>query len=588
MNEPPTIDSRRLSVKRLKSDLVDLVIFILSIIVIPVLIASLSRIPQLGFISIMYAHIVLSIILLLVSIFRKKIHYLFRSIFIISLLAVVGIIGLWNFGLSGSGIPFLMTALIISTILFNRKIGLYFFIGMLSYIVLVMILVLTNYLVFQANMQTYAYASSSWFSSTISVIFLSTVLLVMLGRFNELFFDMVDNLEKHVIAKTKKLEKANQVKSQFLANMSHEIRTPMNGILGMVTFLKETSLDKKQQDMLNAISTSGIGLMTILNDILELSKSESGNIELELLPFDIDEIINELIFLNSTLLQNKNILLKTHIQNNLHHTFLGDVIRIKQILINYLSNAIKFSHENSVIELNVSGESSNDDSVNITFSVKDKGIGISESNQKKLFKPFSQADASTTRKYGGTGLGLAIIANLSSLMKGSCDVISEEGVGSTFSFTLPLKKSITVKKLVKPQKNNDIIPASSNNIFLIVEDNIMNQEIARMMLEMLGYRSDVVANGLEAVNAVNENNYSLIFMDMQMPVMGGIEATQKIIENDPNNHPIIIAMTANTFKEDQQKCFDAGMQDFISKPIDIDEIERVIKRFINPPLKTEL
>ncbi len=398
-------------------------------------------------------------------------------------------------------------------------------------------------------------------------------------RLGSSFNQMRNTLEKSINT----MERAVQSKGDFLANMSHEIRTPMNGVLGMLTLLEDTQLDDEQHEYIENIRLCGDGLMVVINDILDISKLEAGKLHLETLLFDVRKTIKECCYLLDVQASNKRLNISTIIDNNVPDTLIGDKLRIRQILLNILNNAIKFT-DKGTIYLSVKVESQIADQYLLSFAIADQGIGISPEDQLKLFKPFSQVDNSITRKYGGTGLGLIICAKLIKQMNGEISVESEKGKGTTFTFHLPLtktesiiKKSTTqrISRLSSEVKLSDNYPIK----ILLAEDNNINQVIAKKLFKKLGYSIDLAKNGIEAITAVYEKKYDMVFMDMQMPSMDGVTATKAIIKEQPKNHPYIVAMTANVLPQDRKKCFDAGMEYFIGKPVKIDDVIKAIEHY---------
>ncbi|MAT38465.1 MAG: hybrid sensor histidine kinase/response regulator [Ectothiorhodospiraceae bacterium] len=508
-------------------------------------------------------------------------------------------------------------------------------------------------------------------------------------------------------------EIAARIKSEFLANMSHEIRTPMNGIIGMTTLLKDTSLTKEQKNLVDTLRTSGDTLLTIINDILDFSKIEAGHMELEEQPFSVLDCIQDTIDLLAPRAMDKGLDIGYIIEKNTPITIIGDTTRTRQVLVNLVGNAIKFTASGDIL-ISVGAKHLENNKYAMEFSVRDTGIGISEEKVGRIFDSFTQADSSTARKYGGTGLGLAICRRISDMMGGSLSVESELGVGSTFSFSFPtlskecrqpefmngasphlsgkrllvaddnpmmleivshyakmwgmevaiadsgtgalamfernpdvdiaiadkhlpdmdgmqLVADLNVRSdgtvpfiLMSPLGRNDSVndelgvhivkPIRPTGLYkalvsafhaqsgdeieqkedemlidahfaekhplriLLTEDNVVNQMVALNLLERMGYEADLAANGLEAVEAIERQRYDLILMDVQMPEMNGIEATREIIERWSDDRPRIIAMTAYAMESDKEECLEAGMDDYVGKPVKVDELAKALAK----------
>jgi signal transduction histidine kinase/CheY-like chemotaxis protein len=384
-------------------------------------------------------------------------------------------------------------------------------------------------------------------------------------------------------------EVANRAKGEFLANMSHEIRTPMNGVIGMAELLLDGALNVEQRDFAQTIRDSGRALLTVINDILDFSKIEAGKVELESIPLSVRDLLDDVAKLVAVEANPKNLAITTQTDAAVPEWVTGDPGRLRQILLNLCGNAVKFTRQGRV-SLRVEAIARDDNSVMLRFEVKDTGIGIRVDRLHTLFQPFSQVDASTTRRFGGTGLGLSIVKRLAHLMGGDSGVISEAGVGSTFWFTgrfgtdaSPFCEIATADGWRPPEIRSatDAATGRKRGRILLAEDNLVNEKVARRTLERLGYSVDVARNGALAVSAWETGRYDLILMDCQMPVLDGYEATREIRRREkPGSRIAIVALTAHAMKDDDLKCKAAGMDDYITKPIDRARLEECLGRHL--------
>lgn len=389
------------------------------------------------------------------------------------------------------------------------------------------------------------------------------------------------DISKQKLTETQLLE-SNRRKDEFLANISHELRTPMNAVIGLANILgMSTTMSDKEKQYVSTLKQSADGLMELINNLLDFSRFETGALELESIEFDLTEVINKTVSLMGIKAQEKNLPLRVNYAPSLRKFYMGDPLRIQQILTNLVGNAIKFTEKGSV-EINISAVEIGPIKTQLTISVADSGIGIPEEKIAAIFDKFVQADASTTRKYGGSGLGLSICKAFVAAMSGEISVQSREGLGSTFTVSLPLRLSKQAAMIDDAASDTQ---KERKNV-LIVDDYEPNTLVVSAMLDKFGYDYDIAANGLEALRFFHLTKYDTIIMDVQMHDMDGFETTQQIRMNEISSglkRTPIIAMTAHVMERDKQKCLETGMDDFIPKPFDLATLEATLKKYIAPP-----
>ncbi len=385
----------------------------------------------------------------------------------------------------------------------------------------------------------------------------------------------------YLTSKNEALAKATDARTKFLANMSHEIRTPINGVLGMITLLQDTDMDEEQQEMAEVVNYSAESLLALVNDILDYSKIEAGHLVLDPIPFELRDHLKNIEKMFQVRAKEADLDLFVIIDPDVPEHINGDPDKLRQVLLNLLSNAVKFTPAGGSVTLHISLESLAQDTTRLKFSVKDTGIGIEKEKQEKIFDAFSQADQSTSRVYGGTGLGLAISCNLVELMNGELHLDSAVGKGSTFYF------SADFETLTESQEHDDVDDIESissrfrskNLSILLAEDNLINQSIAVRMIEKEGHDVTVVSNGQQAVDVAQEKSFDLILMDIQMPVVDGLEATRKIREDVKGKTVPIIALSAHNLQGDKDRfCRENLMDDYLMKPYKREDLLRLLKR----------
>ncbi len=385
------------------------------------------------------------------------------------------------------------------------------------------------------------------------------------------------NLNKDLLRAKESAEIAAKAKGSFLANMSHEIRTPMNGIIASAQLLTDTTLDGEQADLVGLINRSANTLLALINDILDLSKIEAGKLTLEKLPFELKQIIQDACDLNMHQAVDKGVAIDYTIEKGTPLFLEGDPVRIRQVVMNLVSNAVKFTPEGKVT-VEVGYDKIDDVRYNIIVEINDTGIGIPKDRIDKIFDSYEQVDGTTSRHFGGTGLGLTICKNLVDMMDGFIEVESVPGKGASFIVTVPL--TLAKEQRETPNQNLAAVSKRYNKRVLVAEDNVVNQRVAQKILSKIGIEADIVFDGEAAIEAANNRPYDLIMMDIEMPVVDGLDATRAILAGEgPNKKTPILALTASVMEDDRKRIFGAGMLGIVGKPIHLQALTNELDRW---------
>jgi signal transduction histidine kinase/CheY-like chemotaxis protein len=396
-------------------------------------------------------------------------------------------------------------------------------------------------------------------------------------RYQELLEERIEQRTAELQVAMRKALAANQAKSEFLANISHELRTPMNGLLGMLNLVIDSRIDGQQRDQLETAQRCAYSLLAVLNDLLDLSKIEAGRMALECIPFDPVPVLEDCIKWYAAVASQKGVALESDIPADIPRKINGDPLRLRQIVTNLLSNAVKFT-ERGAVSLRVRAEPSHGPSVRLTLEVTDTGPGIAEDKQRQIFEKFTQADSSISRRFGGTGLGLAIARHLVEMQGGSIRLTSRIGIGSKFTVQLDFQPA-SEETSAGAMPSLPGTRAGSSAAILVVEDNVVNQKIISAILRKSGYDVEITSNGREALETLERRSFRLVLMDVQMPEVDGLEAARRIRRDQRWTDLPIIAMTARAMDGDRESCLEAGMNAYVSKPVEPDHLLRIIERF---------
>lgn len=531
--------------------------------------ASIYRTFAMGWQPIFYLHVILFIMLMVVTIYRKYIPSVYKSRLMIVIFYLAGTAGFIQFGLLSGGVVLYTITVVLSLVLLEFKYFTYMSVLSVLSILLLGVFYPEAHIITGLDANEYASSSTAWMLVAITFVALLITVLVVIGT---IFYSLVAVVNKLKI-QIEHTEKVAKDKALFFANMSHELRTPLNGIIGFSRILTKKQTNQENIELSRQINNSSKSLLHLINDILDLSKIEDSKFTIDPYEFNAYEEMCDMTYQFPGLTAKKTLIYKNEVSKNLNNIFFGDWTRINQIILNLISNSVKFTPKEGTI-----GFSCDYQDGNVIIKISDNGIGMSQEVQDKIFMPFIQADGSTSRKYGGTGLGLNITQNLVEMMKGKIELASQVDFGTTFTVTIPLVKLSSHLETVVESNNEEKKPLNAH--ILVVEDNKTNQMLISMLLEEFGVTLDMANDGEEAVKTYDPNTHDLILMDENMPIMSGIEAMKKIREIHKDNCTPIIALTANAMAGDKDKFIELGMDDYLSKPIDEENLYATMRKWL--------
>ncbi|MCX7143849.1 MAG: ATP-binding protein [Proteobacteria bacterium] len=573
-------------VTRLRDTLLNETLFWLGIVSLPAVALSLARIPTMGWRPVFGVQVLLLCMLWLFWLQRHRIAYVWRLGIVLFVMSTAGLTGYIQHGPAAIVGQFLLLFLVIAAVFLRTRQVLW--LGLLMFVALLLTAwgAVSGALQFQIDYLSYAHDPANWLMILIAFAGYGGIVALLVRRLVKSLIDQQQQLMQtnaNLAARSEEALAANRAKSAFLANMSHELRTPLNGVIGNAQLLELSDPTSEQKEYLSAIMLSGSNLLSLINDILDLSKIEAEKVVLEQKDFSLRGCVNDIVRTQRSRIENKRLSLKLNIPREVPDALVGDELRVKQILLNLLGNAIKFTKEGSITFSAAVKDQSGNNAL-IELAVTDTGIGIPQAVADDIFKPFVQADSSTTRKYGGSGLGLSISQQLAHLMGGSINVESTEGEGSTFRVFLPF----TVLHQVVQESSAPSVEAptaiwtGAPLKVLLAEDNAINWQLDKALLKKMGHTVTLAENGKEALAALSKDPFDLVLMDIQMPVMNGEEALAVVRERErgTDTRLPVIALTAYALKGDEEKYLGEGFDGYVSKPLEVNKLVAEMHRVL--------